>query len=114
MPYTSRIPQVVSELAVAVDNALLEGAEQVKEDAETRLAPHRKSGELERQLHIDDRKKAGIYVIAGDPKDPTFAFWGMLLEHGTSHSAPYPFLIPALEENRDRIVAAATAAVRAL
>jgi HK97 gp10 family phage protein len=111
MPYTSRIPQIASELAVAVDTALLAGAEKVRADAETRLEPHRLSGALEDQIVVDDRKRAGIYVRAGDPKDPSFAFWGMLLEHGTEHSAPYPFLVPALEENREHITGEVKAAI---
>lgn len=114
MPYKSRIPRVASALEIAVDAALVEGANRVKDDAERRLAPHRHTGELERQLRVDDRKKAGIYVVAGDPKDPNFAFWGMLLEHGTAHSAPAPFLVPALEENRAGIVTLAEAAIKAL
>jgi hypothetical protein len=45
-----------------------------------------------------------VYVLAGDPKDPSFAFYGHMIEFGTSHSPPYPFLVPALEDEHELIV----------
>ena len=78
----------------------------------TQPRPHRRTGELEQQVHVDDQKREGVYVVAGDPSDP-IAFWGHMLEHGTSHSPPYPFLVPALEENEEAIKGA-VAAVRSV
>lgn len=97
----SRLPQIVSEMAVAVDAAIVASAKTVAEGAERRLESHRHSGELQQQVHVDESRREGVYVVAGDPKDPSFAFWGHMLEHGTSHSAPHPFLVPALEERRN-------------
>ena len=111
MPYTSRIPKVAASLAPKIDVALVEGARMVAEDAKRRLAPHRLSGELEREVHVDERQRDGIYVIAGDPSDPSFAFYGHMVEYGTSRSAPHPFLVPALEENHAAIVSLAKAAL---
>jgi HK97 gp10 family phage protein len=114
MTYTSRIPQIAAALPSVIDAALRQGAELIADDAETRLAPHKLSGELEREIHVDDKQRDGIYVVAGDPSDPSFAFYGHMLEFGTSHSAPRPFLVPAFEANRDNVVSLATAAVKGL
>lgn len=100
----SRLPQIAATLPGLVDRAIVQGAHLVAEDAQQRLGPHRVSGELEQQLHVDEGQREGVYVMAGDPKDPSFAFWGHMLEHGTSHSAPYPFLVPALKANEHEIV----------
>lgn len=95
----SRLPEIAATLPGRVDAALKAGADLVAEDAIVRVHPHRLGGELEDAIHVDDRQREGIYVIAGDDT----AFYGHLVEHGTSHSAPYPFLVPALEANQDRI-----------
>lgn len=110
----TRLPEIAATLDSRVDAALKAGAEAVAKDAETRLEPHRFSGELESQVHVDDKQREGIYVMAGDPADPSFAFWGHMLEHGTSHSAPHPFLVPALESNRSGVEDLVRIAVRAL
>ena len=110
----SRLGAIAAELPARVDAALVQGANLVAEDAERRLAPHRHSGELEEQVHVDDQKRAGVYVTAGDPKDPSFAFWGHMLEHGTSHSPPYPFLVPALEANQSEVENLVHVALRSL
>jgi HK97 gp10 family phage protein len=99
----SRLGEIAAELPSRVDAAIVHGAHLVAEDAERRLAPHRLTGELEEQVHVDERQREGVYVIAGDPADPSFAFWGHMLEHGTSHSPPYPFLVPALEANQSEV-----------
>jgi HK97 gp10 family phage protein len=112
--YSSRIPKFVAELPTTLDAALVEGAHLIADDAEERLRPHHLSGELERELHVDDTHREGIYVLAGDPSDPAFAFYGHMLEFGTSHAPPYPFMVPAFEANRDAVVSLATAAVRGL
>jgi HK97 gp10 family phage protein len=100
----SRLPEIAAALPRVVDAAVVKGAHQVAADAERRLRPHRLSGELGDQIHVDDRQREGVYVIAGDPADPSFAFYGHMVEHGTTHSAPHPFLVPALEENQNEIV----------
>lgn len=108
----SRIPKITGELAVAVDAAIVAGAHRVAATAEQRLGSHRVSGELEQQVHVLDRKREGVYVVAGDRSDPSFAFYAHMLEFGTTHSPPYPFLVPSLEAHHEDIVASVTAAVR--
>jgi HK97 gp10 family phage protein len=98
----SRIPKIVGEMAVAVDAVVVAGAQRVADNAAMRV--RRREGELARQTHVDDRKREGVYVLAGDPKDPSFAFYGHMIEFGTSHSPPYPFLVPALEDEHELIV----------
>jgi hypothetical protein len=38
-------------------------------------------------------------VVAGDDD----VFYGHMVEHGTTHSAPHPFRVPAAEEARDPV-----------
>jgi HK97 gp10 family phage protein len=108
----SSLPEIARKIVSETDAAIVAGAEVVKQEADRRLEPHRLTGELERQTHVDDRKRAGVYVMAGDPKDPSFAFWGPFLEFGTRHAPAYPFLVPALEEKRDEVVTLVAEAVR--
>jgi hypothetical protein len=61
----------------------------------------------ELQAALDEVAGAGAHVIADSD-----VFYGHLVEHGTSHSAPHPFLVPSLEANRKPILAAATAVLR--
>lgn len=97
----SRIPQIVVEIEHFVEDAIEEGAEDVRAAAEARLQPHRVTGRLAEETHVH-KEPEGFYVVAGD--DTGDVFWGHMLEHGTSHSPPYPFLVPSLEERRGRIV----------
>jgi HK97 gp10 family phage protein len=97
----SRIPQIIVEIQVIAEESTREGAETVRDSAELKLQPHRLSGRLAEATHVErDEDENGYAVVAGD-RD---VFWGHFLEHGTSHSAAYPFLVPSLEENRKEIV----------
>lgn len=110
----SRLPEIAAALPGRVDAAIVQGAHAVAADAERRLEPHRQSGELARQLHVDEDQREGVYVVAGDPRDPSFAFYAHMVELGTSHSAPYPFLVPALEENVSAIEGLVRTALRTI
>ena len=114
MSYESKIPKFLAELAPAIDAALVKGAHLIADDAQQRLHPHRLTGELEREVHVDDRKRRGVWVLAGDPKDPFFAFYGTFLEFGTRHAPAYPFMIPAFESKRDEVTGLVDAAVRGI
>ena len=108
----SNLPRVTARIVSAADAAIVAGAEMVKEEADVRLESHRLSGELERQTHVDARKREGVYVMAGDPKDLDFAFWGGFLEFGQGHGPAYPFLVPALEAKSEAVVKLVARAMR--
>lgn len=100
----SRLPEITVEIEVIVNDRIERGAEAVKDRAEQRLEPHRLTGRLQEATHVQEEPE-GFYVVAGGKtEDGDDVFWGHMLEHGTSHSPPYPFLVPSLEENRSRIV----------
>ena len=104
----SRIPQITIEIEHLVDEAIEEGAERVALSAKERVRV--RSGDLQRAIHIDPQKD-GKYVVAGDDDD---VFYGHMVEFGTSHSPPFPFLVPSLEENRNEIVATVQGSLRRL
>jgi HK97 gp10 family phage protein len=103
----SRLPQIARALDDRLEDVVEDGAEAIAQSAKGRVPVA--SGDLRAAIHVEDEAE-GAYVIAGD----TGVFYGHLVEHGTSHSAPRPFLIPALEENRSRIVAMGRARLKGL
>ena len=115
----SRIPQITVQMEILVDEAIEEGAEEVAQAARNRLQPHHVTGRLEESVHLDEQRD-GVYVVAGGGRDATIpyrardVFWGHFLEFGTSRSAPYPFLVPSLEERRTGIVQRVHGALKSL
>lgn len=105
MPLKSRLPRIAASLKPRVDSSLRLGAEAVAQTARDR-AP-RASGALAEAIHTETDEQ-GTWVVAGDDG----VFYGHLVEHGTSKSAPQPFLIPALEERREEILAAVAASLK--
>jgi len=96
---TSRLPGIAAELQPRVSKAVKEGAEVIADAA--RLKVHTKSGELQNAIHVEHKGPAEYAVVAGN----TEAFYGHMLENGTEHSPPYPFLMPAAEENQHEVAA---------
>jgi len=92
----SRLPEIAAGLDSFMREGMKLGGEAIAESAKARVPVD--SGELRAAIHVDEGTE-GVYVVAGD-KD---AFYGHLVEHGTSHSAPQPFLIPAFEENAELV-----------
>lgn len=108
---TSRLPEIAAELPVRMDAVAKQGAELVEGRAKARAPDRPPIGEgLVEAIHVE-RERAGSYeVVAGDGD----VFYGHMVEHGTSHSAPRPFLVPSLEESRDDVTALAQAALGGL
>lgn len=95
---TSRLPLIAAELQPKVDVAVRAGAEGIATHARARVHDAPPIGEgLVAAIHVEHEGPARYSVVAGNDE----VFWGHLLEHGTSHSPPYPFLIPATEDGRD-------------
>ena len=67
------------------------------------------TGRLRDSIH-SEREPEGTYVLGGDDE----VWYGHLVEYGTVRTAPKPFLVPALELNRDPIVSRARSALRGL
>lgn len=105
MPSKSRLPQIISELPVAVRAALVASAQQIAQDAKDRVPVE--TGRLRDAIHIELTEE-GVEVVAGDHE----AFYGHIIEHGGVNHPPHPFLVPALEQNRDNAVAAIKAAIK--
>lgn len=113
MPATleSRFPQIIAELRPKVSAAVKTSAESIAENAKTKVADPAPVGEgLRAAIHVEREDVAEYSVVAGDEK----VFYGSMVEFGTSHSAPHPFLVPAAEEGLPEAVALVTAALRGL
>jgi HK97 gp10 family phage protein len=95
---TSRIPKITAEMLPAVEAALEVGAQQIADAAKGRVPVN--TGRLRNAIHVA-RGDRGFEVRAGNNE----AFYGHIVEHGSTYAAPHPFLIPALEESRAKVIA---------
>lgn len=95
----SRLPQIIAELPGASDEALKDAAEQLAEAVRERVPVA--SGALRDAVHVQEVEH-GYAVVAGDSD----AFYGHMVEFGTTHTAARPFLIPAFEAQKDEILGA--------
>lgn len=93
----SRLPQISRELRPRVATATRRGAEEIAKDAKNRVPV--RSGKLRDAIHVEFKGDADWDVVAGD-RD---AFYGHMVEHGTTRAAPRPFLIPALMARRAEV-----------
>jgi HK97 gp10 family phage protein len=109
MPVTlkSRIPEIAAEMEARLEATLEAAGELIVKGAKERVPVE--SGRLRDAIHVETTAK-GVSVVAGS----TEAFYGHMVENGTTHSAPHPFLVPAAEAAKDEIAAEATAALREL
>jgi HK97 gp10 family phage protein len=94
----SRIPRIAADLDRLMEDVEERGARAVVRDAKGRVPIRTKT--LHDAIH-KDKQPEGTYVLGGDGE----AWYGHLVEYGTTHSSPKPFLVPALEENVARIIA---------
>jgi HK97 gp10 family phage protein len=103
----NRFPQIIASLNPKVNAALRVGAEVVEQAAKERVPVQ--SGDLRDAIHVEDGDD-GVYVVAGGGD----VFYGHMVEFGTSHTSPRPFMVPAVEENRDTVAAVVAVALRTL
>lgn len=108
MSLTSRLPEIAAALPVRVDAVIGAGAERVSQGGKERV--HVDSGDLQAAIHVEREGPAEYAVVAGNDD----VFYGHLEEHGTSHSAPHPFLVPSLEAEQKSIVADVAAVIGSL
>lgn len=110
MPATlkSRFPEITAELRPRVSAAVKAAAEGIENGAKERVPVD--TGALRDAIHVERQGVAEYAVIAGD----SAAWYGMLVEHGTTHNPPHPFLIPAAELGREAAEGLVQAALRGL
>lgn len=110
MPVTlhSRFPQIAAELPVRVGTALEPAAEAIQEAAKQRVPVA--TGRLRDAIHVRKDNVLAYSVVGGDDE----AFYGHMVEHGTSKNAPHPFLVPAAEEQRDHVEHLVTVVLQSL
>lgn len=111
MGVTSRIPEIVVELALKLDAVGEATAESIARGARERVPIGAPDVHLKDAIRVKDGEGVGEFqVLAGDSD----TFYGHIVEHGSAHSAPHPFLLPAAEEARQRINTLARTALRNL
>lgn len=103
--YRSRFPEIEAEIRPKIGAAIKAGSEAVAEAAKSR-APVQ-TGRLRDSIEARRDGVAQYEIVAGE-------FYGRFVEMGTVRAPAHPFLVPALEENKDAIVAAVEAALHGL
>lgn len=114
---TSRIPEIVVELPVVMDEVVTAALEAIAEDAKQR-APFR-TGALRNAIHVEHEgtlERGAWRIIAGDGGD---VFYGHMVEGGHIDGAggsvpPHPFLVPAFEVGAPALLLALRAALEEL
>ncbi len=106
----SRLPGIAAELMPKVSAAVKVGATFVAEDASANLNIGPPEIHLAERITVERKGPASYAVVAGDEE----AFYGHMIEFGTTRAAPHPFLVPALEGRVNDIEALVTGALRGL
>jgi len=106
----SRLPEIAEELRPKVSAAIKEGAQLVAAEARVRVPIGPPEVHIKNDIRVTRVGPAEYAVLAGDDN----TFYGHMIEWGTSHSAPRPFLVPALEANRQTVETLVAAALRTL
>lgn len=100
----SRLPEIEASMRAATTRSVRAGADLVAARAKTRAPDAPPYGEgLVEAIHVEKPANTTYTyaVVAGDED----VFYGHMVELGTVRSAPRPFLIPALEESAQEVVA---------
>lgn len=106
----SRLPLIAVELQPKVSAAVKLAAEGIAAHARARAPVGAPDVHLRDSIHVQREGPAGYYVVAGNDE----VFYGHMVEFGTVHSAPRPFLVPAAEDGRDEAVNLVRAALGGL
>lgn len=108
MDQTNRIPEFIAKLEGELRAVELAAAERIRDGAKNRVPvdPNAET-HLKDAIHVDPDEE-GVWVVAGNKEH----WFGHMVEHGTTHSGPEPFLIPAVEENTESFVSEAREVLR--
>lgn len=109
----NRFPKIIRELspgarASKLDGALGAGTRLIEQGAKARVAVD--EGDLRDAIHVEHDGPFRWRVVAGNER----VFHGHFLEHGTTHSAPQPFLIPATEAAKGQVLGLVKASLKRL
>jgi HK97 gp10 family phage protein len=96
-------------MKLRVTGAAREGAEAVAVRAKERAPVE--TGALRDAIHVEKDSKPFTYNVVAGVKE---AFYGHMVEFGTSHSSAHPFLVPAAEESVGDVERIVTAALQRL
>ncbi len=102
------IPAFVAKLEALIREAEQAGADLVLESAKAKVPYDEHTKHHVRDALHTEETEDGVLVVAGDHD----VFYAHMVEHGTTHSPPHPFLVPALEENGAAIIGLVAEAVR--
>jgi HK97 gp10 family phage protein len=106
--YKSRLREISAALPIRLDAVARKAADDVADGARENVAV--RTGDLRNAIHVEHRGVGEYAVVAGDDK----AWYGLLVEHGTRHNPPRPFLHPAAENARAGIQAWGVATLKGL
>jgi HK97 gp10 family phage protein len=98
--FFSRIPQITREMEPAVAESLRVGAELVASAAAAGAPRGGGIHHIADDIHVV-RNGHLEYLVRAGKKD---TFYGHILEHGSVHAAPHPFLVPALRATSREVV----------
>lgn len=93
----SRLKTIARSLDEEIDPAIRLAAEAIEAAAKDRVPVA--TGALQNAIHVDKVAEGSYAVVAGDHD----AFYGHIVEHGGTKTPAHPFLIPALEAERDNV-----------
>jgi HK97 gp10 family phage protein len=106
--FFSRIPQITRDMEPDVADALRHGAETVATAAAAAAPRGGGIHHIADDIHVVRDGHLEYLVRAG--REDTF--YGHILEHGSVHAAPHPFLVPALKAMSLGVVVDVRQAVR--
>ena len=103
----SLLPTIAATLDTVTATAVQAAAERVASNARSRVPVN--TGRLRDAIHTEADGN-DVYVVAGGGEHNVF--YGHLVEFGGAHTPPRPFLIPAMENERNQIVLSVANALR--
>jgi HK97 gp10 family phage protein len=98
--FFSRIPQITRDMEPNVAESLRIGAEVVAAAAAAGAPRGGGIHHIADDIHVVRNGHLEYLVRAGK----TDTFYGHILEHGSVHAAPHPFLVPALRATSHQVV----------
>lgn len=106
--YETRLPEIIVGLQLRCNVASHEEAEDILEDARSNLLHNGSyiTGNLYDSLYLIDLDLAEDFGVATDVE------YAPYVEFGTVHSAPKPYIIPAVEAHRASFINRQTVAVQ--
>lgn len=93
-----RLQEIGERMTEAAKEVLRESAQEVAEDAKSRCPV--KTGKLRDSISVEESRGGTVYKITANAKNDDGVCYGFIVEYSPSGT---PFLLPALEANKNRI-----------